>query len=87
MITVSKRFPHTPHITDHTPNPNPRPRLVIHSSAARIYYSPAPASPGNYPFYLYPHPDIQQHLVNAPALTEPGPEAEAGGCFDIVHGT
>ena len=40
-----------------------------------------------YPFYLCPHLDIQQHLVNAPALTEPGPEAEAGSSFHIVHGT
>ena len=50
-------------------------------------FVPGPASLGNYPIYLCPHLDIQQHFVNAPALTEPGPEAEAGGCFDIVYGT
>ena len=59
----------------------------IHQQPEHIIHLPHPVSPGNHPFYLCPHLDIQQHLVNAPALTEPGPEAEAGGCFHIVHGT
>jgi len=31
-----------------------------------------------------PHFDIQQHPVDAPALTEPGPEAETGGVIHTV---
>ena len=86
MITVSKQSPHTTHTTSHTPHPNPRPHPhpAVHSSAARTYYylphpvslhqfGPGPASLGNYLFYLCPHLDIQQHLVNAytPPVSNP----------------
>ena len=77
------------HLTQlHAPVPIPQfvhqqPEHIIHllHHIALHQFGPGPASLGNYPFYLYLHLDIQQHLVNAPRLTEPGPEAKAGGCF------
>jgi len=96
MITAAERSPHTIHTTGHTLHPNPRPIPIlqfIHQQPEHIIglphhiilhqFGPAPVSLSNYPFYLCPHLDIQEHLVNAPALTEPGPKAEAGGCYQV----
>jgi hypothetical protein len=92
--TVAEQSPHTTHIPALHPTQIHNLALIlqfIHQQPEHItrlphniplhQFGPAPASPGNYPVYLCPHLDIQQHLVDAPALTEPGPEAEAGGCF------